>query len=142
MSQETMELAERMVAAVNETYKIRDMRPLRNLCEEVLDPGIVLDTDGEAFTEGEWPGREGVVNFVANQMEVLDHMWLRVDEYLYVGADLLVAAISFGGRAQHTGIEVELHPLHVLRLDDGGKVVQWQVFLDRAKALHAAGLEE
>ena len=142
MSQETMKLAARMVEAVNETYRTRDMRHLRTVCEEVLDPGIVLETDGEAFTEGEWRGPEGVVNFVANQMEVLDEMWLRVDEYLHVSADLVVAAISFGGRAQYTGIEVELHPLHVLRLDDSGKVVEWPVLLDRAKALQVAGLGE
>jgi len=142
MSQHTMELAERMVKAINETYRTRDMRPFRKLCEEVVDSGIVLETDGEAFTEGEWHGVEGVVDFVANQMEVLDEMWLRVDEYLHAGADLVVGAISFGGRAQYTGIDVELHPLHVLRLDDGRKVIQWQVFLDRAKALQAAGLKE
>ena len=142
MSQEAMKLATRIVEAINETYKTRDTRPFRSLCEEILDPGIVLETDGEAFTEGEWRGPEGVVNFVANQMEVLEEMWLRVDEYVHVGVDLVVGAISFGGRAQYTGIDVELHPLHVLRLDDGGNVVQWQVFLDRAKALQAAGLKE
>src|SRR2546427_2191851 len=136
------ELAARIVEAINETYKTRDMRPTRNLCEEILDPGIVLETDGEAFTEGEWRGPEGVVNFVANQMEVLDEMWLRVDEYLHVGADLVVGAISFGGRAQYTGIDVELHPLHVLRLDDGGKVIQWRGFFCRAQNLPTAGPQE
>ena len=141
MSQHTMELAERMVKTINETYGTRDMRPFRKLCEEVVDPEIVLETDGEAFTEGEWHGVEGVVDFVANQMEVLDEMWLRVDEYLHVDADLLVIAISFGGHARHTGIDVELHPLHVFRLHDG-KAVRWQVFLDRDKALKAAGLAE
>jgi ketosteroid isomerase-like protein len=141
MSQENVEFAERALAAVNETYRTGDMLSWQRFVEEIFDRDIVLETDGEAFTEGEWRGYEGVVGFVANQMEVLEDMWLRVDEYIHVDADLLVVAISFGGRARHTGIEVELHPLHVFRLRDG-KAVGWQVFLDRAKALEAAGLEE
>ena len=141
MSQETMEFAERGLVAINETYRTGDMRAWRAHVEETFDPDIVLETSGEAFTEGEWRGHEGAVGFVANQMEVLDDMWLRVDEYLRVDSELVVVAISFGGRAQHTGIEVELHPLHVFRLRDG-KAVRWQVFLDRAKALEATGLGE
>ena len=141
MSQETMEFAERGLAAINEAYQTRDMPAWRQFVEDTFDSDIVLESTGEAFTEGEWSGHEGAVGFVANQMEVLDEMWLRVDEYLYVDAELLVVAISFGGRAQYTGIEVELHPLHVFRLQNG-KAVRWQVFLDRAKALQAVGLEE
>ena len=30
-----------------------------------------------AFTEGEWTGHAGVIEFVKNQMEVLDQMWVR-----------------------------------------------------------------
>jgi ketosteroid isomerase-like protein len=141
MSREVMEFAERAVAAVNETYRTGDMLPWQQHVEATCDRDIVLESDGEAFTEGEWRGHEGAVGFVANQMEVLDDMWLRVDEYLHVDADLLVAAISFGGHARHTGIDVELHPLHVFRLRDG-KAVRWQVFLDRDKTLKAAGLAE
>ena len=141
MSQEIMEFAERGLAAINETYRTGDMRPWRRHVEETFDPDIALETDGEAFTEGEWRGHDGVVDFVANQMEVLDEMWLRVDDYLHVDADLLVIAISFGGHARYTGIDVEMHPLHIFRLHDG-KAVRWQVFLDRDKALKALGLEE
>jgi ketosteroid isomerase-like protein len=138
MSEETMEFAERALAAINETYRTSDIRPLRRFVEETFASDIVLESSGEAFTEGEWRGHDGVVGFVANQMEVLDDMWLRVDEYLHVNSEWLVAAISFGGRAAHTGIAVELHPLHVFRLRDG-KAVQWQIYLDRAKALAAVG---
>jgi ketosteroid isomerase-like protein len=136
-----MEFAERALAAINETYRTSDMGPWRGFIEEACDDDIVLESSDEAFTEGEWRGHDGAVGFVANQMEVLEDMWLRVDEYLHVDAELLVAAISFGGRARYTGIEVEMHPLHVLRLRDG-KAVRWQVFLDRAKALKAVGLAE
>jgi len=141
VSQETMEFAERAVVAINETYRTGDTRPWQSHVEAAFDPDIVLETGEQAFTEGEWRGHDGAVGFVANQMEVLDDMWLRVDEYLHVDDELLVAAISFGGRARHTGIEVELHPLHVFKLQDG-KATHWQVFLDRATALESAGIKE
>ena len=141
MSHENVELADRAVAAINETYRTGDMRPWRQYVEDTFDRDIVLENTGDAFTEGEWRGHEGAVGFVANQMEVLDGMWLRVDEYIYVDDDSLLVAITFGGQARHTGIAVELHPLHLLKLRDG-KAVRWQIFLEREQALAAVGLRE
>ncbi len=80
MSQENVEHAERGVVAINETYRTGDMGPWRRDVEEVFDPDVVLEAEGHAFTEGEWRGREGAAGFVANQMEVLEGMWLRADE--------------------------------------------------------------
>ena len=40
-----------------------------------------------------------IAGLVANQMEVLEEMWLRADEYIDAGEDRLVVAITFGGRA-------------------------------------------
>ena len=101
----------------------------------------MLEAETDAFTEGEWRGHEGAVGFVANQMDVLDGMWLRGDEYLEVGEDRLLVAITFGGRARHTGIAVEMHPVHVFTMR-GGKTVRWQIFRGRAEALEAVGLSE
>jgi ketosteroid isomerase-like protein len=144
MSQENVEAVERAVAAVNETYRTGDMRPWRRLVEAECDPEIVLDAPTDAFTEGEWRGHDGAVGFVANQMEVLDGMWLRVDEYIDVGdgdGDVIVVAITFGGRARHSGLEVELHPVHVFRRRDG-RTLRWQIFQAREEALEAVGVRE
>jgi ketosteroid isomerase-like protein len=113
MSRENVERAERAVAAINETYRTGDIGPWRRFVDETCDEEIVVTAPGDAFTEGEWRGREGVVRFLANQMEVLDDMWLRIDEYLHDADDCVAVAVTFGGRARHTGLEVELHPLHV-----------------------------
>ena len=139
MSQENVDLADRAVAAVNETYRTGDMGPWRRFVEETCDPDIVLEARGGAFTEGQWRGHEGVVGFVANQMEVLEDMWLRADEYLRADDECVAAAITFGGRARYTGLDVELHPVHVLRMRDG-RAVRWETFLERDAALEAAGL--
>ena len=139
MSQENVELAKQGIAAINDAYRTGDILPWR--VEKAFDPEVVLEAGTEALTEGEWRGHEGAVGFVANQMEVLEGMWLRVDEYIDVDEDWLIVAATFGGRARHTGIAVEMHPFHVFRFRDR-RVVRWQVFLKRDEALEAAGLKE
>src|SRR5438874_1296451 len=67
------------IEAINETYRTKEIGPWRRHVEKSCDPEIVLEA-GEAFTEGEWRGHEGAVGFVANQMDVLEGMWLRLDE--------------------------------------------------------------
>ncbi len=142
MSQENVEVARQAVKAINETYRTGDLLPWRRHVERTFDPEVVLEAAPTwAFTEGEWSGHEGVVGFVANQMEVLEDMWLRADDYIDVDDECLIVAITFGGRARHTGIDVELSPFHVFRLRDG-RALRWQVFQDRSEALEAAGLSE
>jgi ketosteroid isomerase-like protein len=141
MSEQNVELAKEGIAALNDVYRTGDIRPWQRQVEAVCDPEVVLEAGAEAFTEGEWRGHEGAVGFVANQMEVLKDMWLRVDEYIDVDEDWLIVAATFGGEARHTGIPVEMHPFHVFRFRNG-KALRWQVFLNRAEALEAAGLSE
>ncbi|MFL5780469.1 MAG: nuclear transport factor 2 family protein [Thermoleophilaceae bacterium] len=137
MHEKSVELVNRAVAAINETYSTGDMGPFRRHLEETFEPDVVLAAPGGAFLEGEWRGHDGAVGFVANQMEVLEDMWLRVDEILLGEPDALVVAVAFGGRARYSGLEVELHPFHEFRLRDG-KVTRWQIFFEREQALAAA----
>jgi len=141
MSEENVKLAKEGIGAINDAYRTGEILPWQRLVEAGFDPEVVLEAGGEAFTEGEWRGHEGAVGFVANQMEVLEGMWLRADEYIDVGEDWLIVAATFGGRGRHSGIPVEMHPFHVFRFRDR-KVLRWQVFLKRQEALEAAGLSE
>jgi hypothetical protein len=141
MSQENLELAKQGIAAINEAYAQDDIAPWREQVERIVDPEVVLESGADAFTEGEWHGREGAVRFVANQMEVLKKMWMRLDEFIEVDEDWFIVGITFGGQARHTAIPVEMHPFHVFKLRDG-KILRWYVFLAREQALAAAGLEE
>ena len=141
MSQENVERAKAGLAALAETYATGDMSPWARNVRQEFSPEVVLDTEGAAFTEGEWRGHDGVIQFVANQMEVLDGMWIRSDEFIDVNDNCLIVVIAFGGRARHTGIDVELTPSHVLDFLDG-RVIRWRVFQGRDEALEAAGLSE
>ena len=91
--------------------------------------------------QGTVAGHDGAIAFVANQMEVLEDMWLRIDEYFEASENWLIVPLTFGGRARHTGLDVELHPVHVFTLHDG-RAVRWQIFSDREQAFDAAGLRE
>ncbi len=141
MSQENVERAKAGLAALAETYATGDMSPWARNVRQEFSPEVVLDTGGAAFTEGEWRGHDGVIQFVANQMEVLDSMWIRSDEFIDVNDNCLIVVIAFGGRARHTGIDVQLTPSHVFDFLDG-RVIRWRVFQGRDEALEAAGLSE
>jgi hypothetical protein len=139
MSQENVEQAREAVVAVNETYRTGDLAPWRRHVERSFDPEVVLEFGRGTFTEGEWRGLKGAIGFVGNQMEVLESMWIRADDFIDVDDECLVVALTFGGQARHTGIDVQLSPVHVFRLRDG-RVIRWQIFQTREEALEAAGL--
>lgn len=119
MSPEDAERVSAGVAAINETYRTGDTGPWRRHVEAEFAPDVVLEASTNAFTEGEWHGHEGAVGFVANQMEVLDGMWLRLDDLISLDGDHIVATISFGGRARLSDLDVEMHPTHVFTMRDG-----------------------
>lgn len=141
MSQENFELAEQGIAAISEAYAKDDIAPWRRQVERVVDPELVLDAGPDTFTEGEWRGQDGAIGFVANQMEVLKEMWMRLDEFIEVDQDRFIIGIAFGGQARHTAIPVELHPFHVFKLRNG-KILRWRIFRTRQEAFEAAGLSE
>ncbi len=138
MASSNVELARNALTALNETYASGDLEPWRRHVQATFAPEIVLEGGSGAFTEGDWRGHEGMVEFVANQMEVLEGMWVRERELIDIDDERLIVGITFGGRARHTGLEVELSPFHVFHLRDGS-AVRWQVFTDRDEALAAAG---
>jgi hypothetical protein len=91
------EMATTGIEALNETYRTGDVAAWRRQVERYFGADVTLETGGMAFTEGEWHGHDGVVAFVANQMDVLEGMWIRIDELIEVGESVLIAGITFGG---------------------------------------------
>ena len=137
MASRNVELARAGFAALAETYRTGDVAPLRAFFDEQVDPAFVLRGEGEAFTEGEWHGPEGLLDFITNQMEAMESMWIRPEDFIEVGGDTVVVPVRFGGRARHTEIDVELSPTHVYTVRDG-KVVMLRIFRVRSEAFAAA----
>jgi hypothetical protein len=86
VSQEAVELARAGYAAVNDAYRTGDWRPFRLHVERAFDADCVLEdgTEEGIFTEGEWTGRDGLIDFVMGQTEALDDMWVEAEEYIEV----------------------------------------------------------
>ena len=141
MSKENVELAKRGYAALNAAYESGEVEDLLPLLDEQWDPDIVLRGTGSVLSGGEeWHGHEGVLRFTASQMEAFQQMWLETLEFIDAG-DQLVVPVRFGGRARHTGIEVEFHATHVLTIHDG-KVARMDIYASKAEALAAVGLAQ
>ena len=141
MSQENVDLARRGYSAINAAYEGGDASLLLPFLEETCDPDYVLTTTGRLFPEsGEWRGYEGLIRFTAAQMEAFSQMWIEPVEYIDAG-DRVVAPVRLGGKARHTGIEMEFAVAHVFSFRDG-KATRLDVFLTKAEALKAAGLAE
>ena len=139
MASPNVELVKAGYAALQHAYRTGDLDPLRTHFEAAVDGGFLVKAEGEVFTEGEWHGPEGLLAFVANQMEALDAMWIRPEEFIEVDDETIVIPVTFGGRARHTEIDVELAPIHLYKLRHG-RALSLRIFNDRAAALAAAGV--
>jgi ketosteroid isomerase-like protein len=139
MSAANVELAKRGYAAVNAAYAEGSVESLRPLADETWAQDGVFVTRGALFPEaGEWPGREGFLRFLAQQMEAFERMWIAPLDFIEAG-DRLLVPIKLGGTARHTGIDMEFELFHVFEFRDG-QVVRLEPFLDRNDALQAVGL--
>ncbi len=142
MSEQDIENAKRGYAAWNAAYRSGDVNDLLPILEELWDPQVVYHPTGALPDGAARPHRgwDGVLRFTANQMEAFTEMWIEPLEFIEVG-DRLVVPYRFGGRARHTGIEVDFSFVHLLHLPDG-KVVRCDAFKTKGEALEAAGLAE
>jgi ketosteroid isomerase-like protein len=140
MSRENVEVAGRAYAAMNDAYKTGDLLPV---VEEFCDPEIVFNNEAilTGYPErGEWRGHEGLLQFGAGQTEAFQQMWLKPEEFIDAG-DKVVVPLQLGGKARHTGIEVEFSVVHVVTLRDE-KAVRIDVYAEMSEALEAVGLSE
>src|SRR5262249_37403625 len=109
---------------------------LRELC----DPDFVLRPSGMFPEHEEMHGPEGLLKFIRGQTEAFERMWIEAEEFLDAG-DRVVIPIRFGGRARHTGLDVEF-PVPPLCPYREGKLLRDEIYPTKAEALEAAGLSE
>jgi ketosteroid isomerase-like protein len=107
--------------------------------ERMWDPDVVLRTTGSWPEAGVWRGHQGVLDFTRDQMDAFSEMWIEPQELIDAG-DKVVALVHFGGKARHTGMEVEFSVAHVWTMRDG-KAARVDMFERRSEAFEAAGIE-
>jgi ketosteroid isomerase-like protein len=131
MSQESVEVVKRAIAAINE----RDVDAYLGLCApdfELINPVAAM--------EGSYRGEQGVRSFFDGLNEATTEFELEVerlqalDDHRVLGWLTLHLETERGFR--------QTQPLTNLYELDGGKLVRVRVFFDHAKALEAAGLSE
>jgi ketosteroid isomerase-like protein len=147
MSQDKLEIVERLIAAVNE----RDIDGYLACCTE----DVRLHTPW-APVEGSYEGREAITRFFADLKYTLPDFRLSIESAEPVGATRVLAfvRVSLSGRASGIPVAAMMGDRAVdasgashlpsANVYDfvGGKISSIRVFLDRAEAVEAAGLPE
>jgi hypothetical protein len=135
MRPEDVELVKRGYELLNDLYRTGDAEPYRRFLDEHGDPTLVIEPKDDAvFTEGDWGGPGGLLGLSSIQMETLDHMWIRPEEFIELSDTRLAVAARFGGRARLGEVDVEFALVHVFTIEDG-KLVRLELYSDREQAL-------
>jgi|SRR5208283_3090630 len=110
MSRKDVKRARLTFAALNDAFKAGDLRPfLTEFCDRqiVLKPaGIFPETAETRGQDAEMRGHDGMLRFATMQAEAFDEFHVEPLEYIDAG-DRVVVPLRFGGRARHTGLDVE-----------------------------------
>jgi ketosteroid isomerase-like protein len=140
VSQEDVENARRGYALLNDAYRSADAERFRPFLEEIWDPEVVFVPAGVLPESRAVHGLEAVLQFTAGQMEAFEDgsMWIEPLEYIDAG-DRIVVPYRFGGRARHTGVEVEFSFVHVFT-QRRGKTVRVDVYESLDEAREDVGL--
>ena len=137
MSRQNVELIRRGYERWNEAYKTGDFMPL---IEELCDPELVLRPAGILPDSSEMHGHGGMLSFTTNQAEAFEGLSLVPEEFIDAG-DRVVVPVRLGGRARHTGLEIEFRLVHVCTVR-AGKLARVDMYASKHEALEAVGRTE
>jgi uncharacterized protein len=132
MSQENVELARLGYGAFNRG----DFDTLLDLCAPDIEWRDFATIDSDSVT-----GKDAVRAYFETVMEAWEQIRLEPEEIIDLGGDRVVVVSHLTGRGRGSGIEVETRGADLLTFD-GGSLVRWMGYADRAQALEAAGLSE
>ena len=128
MSQENVDLVRRLFDA-----RDRDDLPAALAC---LDPHVEF-IPLRAATEGAYRGHEGFEKFLADTLENFESFQPHYE--LSELGERVLASGTIHLRGKGGGVEMDI-PTGGIFDFRGGKIIRWQDFGSRAKALEAAGL--
>jgi ketosteroid isomerase-like protein len=140
MSQENVDHTRRGYALLADAMSAGDPSRLSRLVEERFDPEIVISPAGILPESGAAHGHDGALRFLATQSDAFEVMWFKPEEFRDTG-DRVVVPVRVGGRARHTGIDLEFERVHVWT-HRNGKVTRLEIFDSRHAALEAVGVSE
>ena len=133
MSQENVGIVRKAMAAFNR----RD----RGAWLALNDPELEFRADPEWPASGTVRGREAVWDFIVNLTDAWEQGAFEMVEVIHPGDDKLAARFRRPVQGKASGI-ADVLDYWCISTFRRGKVLSWEWFASRAKALEAAGLEE
>lgn len=106
-----------------------------------LDPEIELVLPPGGLNEGIQRGHGAVLRLLESYAESFENARVEPERFFDNG-DRVVVLARLSGEGRGSGVQVDVHPVHVLTLR-GGKVTRLEVFPERERqaVLEAAGLQ-
>jgi ketosteroid isomerase-like protein len=108
---------------------------------ELYHPDFEMDAVEAAPDVGVIRGFDAMVEALRSYFEMFEEVHLEIDDVIHTDDELVVIAMHDLGRMRGSGSEVRNHRFHVFAFRDG-KIVRFSSYLDRNRALEAAGLSE
>jgi ketosteroid isomerase-like protein len=131
MSEENVELLNRLVDAVNADAVPRDL----------LTQDFEVKNATTAVTDATYHGYEGALKWRSDMFDVVEEGRYQVDEILATGPDYVVVANRIVGSGRLSGAPVNLRWASVVRFRDG-QIARAEGYNSRRDALEAAGVRE
>ena len=132
VSEENLEIVREAYAALARALESGDLaEPMGRW----WDPDCVLKPSGLFPESAEARGHEGVRQFLETQLDAFEEMRVEPLEFIDAG-ERVVVPVSFGGRARHSGLEIEFSIVHVLTVRHE-RLLRLDMFRTKAQALEA-----
>jgi ketosteroid isomerase-like protein len=109
------------------------------LLDELIDPDVIFEPL-RAPVSGTYRGHEGIRQFIADTAESFDVFRFDRSDIRDLG-DRVLAIGTLHIRARQGGVETDVPTAGIATYRDG-RLIRWQDFGDKRKALEAAGLRE
>jgi ketosteroid isomerase-like protein len=134
MSRENLDVLRHGHAAFNRG----DLSGIKDMVVEDVEWGTLATFPG---VDAVYRGRDGVAEWTADTRSAWDNYEVSVVNVLYDAGDQMVVEEHLQGRGLGSGVEVEMRLFAAYRFRDR-KIAKRQAYMEKAKALEAAGLRD
>jgi ketosteroid isomerase-like protein len=131
MSRENVEIVRRIYDEFARPEAIR----------ELYHPDFEMDAVDAAPDVGVIRGCDAMVEALRSNFEMFEDLHLEIDEVIHTDDEHVMIAMHDMGRMRGSDSEVRNHRFHLFAFRDG-KIVRFSSYLDRNRALEAAGLSD
>jgi ketosteroid isomerase-like protein len=134
MSQENVEV----VRNAFDAFTRGDTEGVLRLCDESI---VITQPPELPGVPRQQHGHPGVLEAFGIWPEQWDDYHIEISRIVADPGDYVVVATQQGGRGKRSGVDVQMDFTFVFTVR-GGKIVEWQIFMNEEQAVEAAGLRE